>query len=683
MTRNDTLLFRLLLGALAVLALLCLPLLLDEGEVPEALDDEGPIGKITSLEELLPPDATAPEEAGEEVNREARRDAAVEPTFATGPRRRGTRTLRGVVHHAITEQPLPGIYFAVEVSRPWVEIERTTVLHTDGEGRFELSRCPRGSSLTFGEVTVPEVHGYQVFELEPRTIRIEDVGELVLRAHPPALVLHLSAQRPDGGAIAEPSFWVQTEAGRSPAHEPLRHRLEGNRDPIREVLTASFLPSELSSDFLMVGIEKEPIPRVEIADPEDDEARVIWGESIELGGEWTWERGDSSRIRSRAREDPRYLVAGPVQIGDWRGEHHHTFDLQPGGKLTVLVLDVERETAEGVLVRIEGDVWRDSWPYRRTRYTGVQNFESLKPGLHDVVVLDSFGPAVELARESVTVNSDETTELVIELPAERRLAVSGTLESANGRPMTQIKLRVSIDGQEARILSTDGDGHFEVWTRFEANQLAVRPIGELWGGRFEPAIIECPFGATDLRFTRVEESVARFRLYFTDEQTGAPIRGFRHVTLHVEGATSARHGSWFVLPNEPHDEPFLSAPYTPRDDLRWIARVPHYRTERGNIPAPAQRGEIVEITVPLTRGFRDELRVISAHSGMPIAGAKITDDRGQELGCTDGGGRVTLSADDWPTGLRVEAPGFLPVTGPLDRQALTTSWDGEIRLQAK
>ncbi len=684
MTRNDTLLFGLLLGTLLVLGLICLPLLFDEGEMPEPLVDEGPAGKITSPGELPSPEATVP---GED-QAEARRDAAVGPAIAAAPRRPKARTLRGVVLHAITAQPLQGLYITVTVSRPWTETERTTVLHTDSDGRFELKRCRPGSHLTFAETSIPELRGELSLELEPRTVRVDDVEELVLHAHPPALVLHLSARRPDGGVIAKPKFWIQTEASRAPTHQPPRPRLEGDWNRSRGVLTATFLPSQLSSGSLLVGIEDQRIPREESADSENDRSRVIWRELAELRGDLTWEDLewiDGGEIRSRPHEDSGHLVAGPVQIADWRGEHHHVFELERGAGLQVRVLDAEGQIAEGVRILIDGDLWRDRWPFRRNTYHGVQSFEPLKPGPSDVVVLDSFVPTVELARESVTMIAGETTELVIELPAERRrrLAVSGTVMSASGTPMPQINVRVDLAGERGRIVSTSSDGRFEVWTHSAASQLTVRPDGDLWAGRFEPAFIECPFGAADLRFTRAEARVARFRLYFKDERTGRAIQGFRHVTLYLDGAASNRPSSPFVLSNEPYDEPFVSAPYSPREDLRWIARVPHYRIASGSIPAPAQHGEIVELTARLSPGYEEELRIVTAGSRTPVAGATVLDERGQKLGRTDSGGGVTLRADEWPAELRVEATGFHPATWQLDRAGLTTHWAGEVRLRPR
>ena len=684
MTRNDTLLFGLLLGTLLALGLISLPLLFDEGEVPEPLVDEHPIGKINSPGELPPPDAPVLAEVGAE----ARRDVAVGPAIAARSRRPKARTLRGVVLHALTGQPLQGLHFTVTVARPWTESERTTVLQTDSDGRFELTRCVPGSRLTFAETSIPELRGELELELEPRTVRVDDAGELVLHAHPPALALHLSARGPDGGVVSRPEFWIQTETSSASGHQPQRTRLEGNLDTGRGVLTATFLPSLLSSGFLLVGIEDRQIPREEWTGSENDTPRVIWGELTELRGELTrkdLEWIDAREIRSRPHEDAGHLVAGPVQVADWRGEHHHVFELEPGAGLQVRVLDAEGKSAEGVRMLIDGDTWRDRWPSRRNAYHGVQSFEPLKPGPYDVVVLDSFVPTVELARESVTVNSDETTELVIELPAERRrrLAVSGTLVSASGTPMPKINVRVELAGEGGRTVSTSSDGRFEVWTHSTASQLTVRPDGDLWAGPFEPAFVECPFGAADLRFTRAEARAARFRLYFTDERTGRAIRGFRHVTLYLDGAASNRPSSPFVLSNEPYDEPFVSAPYTPRDDLRWIARVPHYRSTSGSIPAPAQLGEIVELTARLRPGYEEELRVVAASSGAPIAGAAVLDGRGRELGRTDPGGGVTLLADEWPGELRVEAVGFHPATWRLDRKGLTAHWAGEVRLRPR
>jgi hypothetical protein len=226
-----------------------------------------------------------------------------------------------------------------------------------------------------------------------------------------------------------------------------------------------------------------------------------------------------------------------------------------------------------------------------------------------------------------------------------------------GYPLPGVAVRAQAAGEAWVALTTGEGGRFEFWGR-PCDGVLFSAGGGFQDDRYDPEVMAVPGGSTGLtvrRLARLEERSWPFQAI--DRETGDPVaaacvtlyRGDPHGVFPAQQSFTANGG-------------LVQIQFKQRDDISFAVDAPGYLREQARlsdlIASPARTGLL---RVELERGFERRLEVRDRITRRGIAGASLS--AGVELlGCADEHGAVRLRTDLWPASVRVESPGYAPVS---------------------
>ncbi len=101
--------------------------------------------------------------------------------------------------------------------------------------------------------------------------------------------------------------------------------------------------------------------------------------------------------------------------------------------------------------------------------------------------------------------------------------------------------------------------------------------------------------------------------------------------------------------------------FVSRAGLRYVVSAPGFREVRGDLQLPVEGSPMPVHHVTLLPGFEREITLHDARTATPLVGAEVRDASGRTLGVSDRGGRVLITAAEWPETLSIELPGCAPL----------------------
>jgi hypothetical protein len=434
--------------------------------------------------------------------------------------------------------------------------------------------------------------------------------EIVLSAHAPERELAVDVRLPDGGAAVGASVsltWGVREA------------------------SGRFLPQGRSYE------ETDAYGRARFA----------------LFGPDAWER--SFRIEA---EHQGTLASDVLSLDPPLGRAAPVLGLHPGGLLRVRAMNDEGRPVAGVSLWVEAQDESGTVRGRAddTDARGECVFTALRAGCYSIsAVHPSTGQ--EIRREiDLPRGSQETVDLRLTL-AGLRLRLAGTVIDELGYPLPGVAVRAQAAGEAWVALTTGEGGRFEFWGR-PCDGVLFSAGGGFQDDRYDPEVMAVPNGSTALtvrRLARLEERSWAFQAI--DRETREPVpaacvtlyRGDPHGVFPAQQSFTANGG-------------LVQIEFKQRDDISYAVDAPGYLREQARltelIASAARRGLL---RVELERGFERRLEVRDRMTRRGIAGASLSAGV-VLLGRADEHGAVRLRADLWPASVRVESPGYEPVS---------------------
>lgn len=592
---------------------------------------------------------------------------ALEPSAASAGRTAGGSSvdarigdpvgaLRGRVRYAETGLPAANLCFWLEQRELWSGGSAASYVETDAEGRFVTGASFRRAQVEVGRAESDCGSGDRRFEILPRVAQATG-ARLELFAHGPRIVLHVRVQEPDGGWVPRPQLSLVPASGLRP--NGFVHRVDGTRfffDQDRQLFENLALSSAEHSVFL-----------------------VFDGQLRDFGAR--------ALLRSHSGPQLRFGTGDALSLEGLSGEVHHTFQLCPRPRLRVRLLDSNGEFdpsgMEAIARFASGDEALAEFARGRRRWEFQSGWSV--PGVCDVLLVGAASRRV-LAERRVTLRGGEEHLVDFEraelplLPGDGQpfVALAGRVIDEGGVPLDDIELdaRWAV-GRRTLFSGPDGEFHLTMHTRVGPITLSIAE--DVAAGRFEPTERTVAFGTRGLEFQRVGRDEVSLRLRLVDAKSQETLLGLRHVQLHRAGALPRVDVGLLDCDSE---EPWLRGSYAPDASARYLVRVPHFRTERGALPRTGVAGER-DLVLPLARGFREDLLVVGAEDGRPLAGVQVRTFEGAALGTTGVDGRAALQAQRWPEGLVFELEGYRPQRWRLDWEGLCAGVAGRIELSRR
>jgi hypothetical protein len=357
-------------------------------------------------------------------------------------------------------------------------------------------------------------------------------------------------------------------------------------------------------------------------------------------------------------------VCAPLTIGPPLTDGPHELRLYPGGEIDIVVVDPEGKPVPGL------EVWPRNLDKRNIRgkrailtdEAGHAVFTELAGGEYSAMVRDAAASIV-LAQQEIVLEPSEIKRLEMTVAAGARPAVqvvAGHVVDANGAPVPEKHLAVSLDGRKPVRIRADENGLFQHMSAVPVESVTVYGAAGLFDSVVEPEIVTVPAGTTDLEFI-VGEAVPHVAALFEvlSAETGATLTDEDEVALSVyrEPAPGRR-----VLATLAYglSEGSSEIQFVPVGDVRWRVTAPGYHEQRGKIDLGKALGaEPLLIRVALERGFQREVFVLDRSTGEPLEGVvAIADDL--EFGRSDFAGRILLERATWPEWIEFRLSGYEP-----------------------
>jgi len=532
--------------------------------------------------------------------------------------------VRGTVRFADDDTPAGGVRFQLRCPGGTLDVR------ADDQGRFRSEpRASPGIAQLVHRPSDPAGDYPTLLRFSPASVSLPASGG-------EEVAIELRLERPE----AELPVRVLRLGGRSAAGATVELQL---RHELR--------PGELTSRFTPIRTDEGGRARFALYDLELLRAAGLIARLVSTDGTGAPERLVSS-----------YLVLDP---STWSGPRPGEVELVLEAAASLLVHARDESGAdvpdERLWIQPEGPLPQLSIAgVETTDAAGRALFEGLPAGSYSVH--RGTGPGQNPVRTELGTGERVELELVLPLQAER-LAVAGRVVDEAGAPLADVSIRAHYGpregpGDTTAAVTTDPQGRFELHAP-PCNGVTLRSDEDIFGDEFVPALVEVPFGTTDVLFTRVR-SIERRQIEFeiVDAATAerldeALVMTYRAPNLGEYSFHRATGG--------------LASPLCslhPATTL--VIELAGYRRATVRLEDLLAHEPVDGLRrIALDRGLLRRLRVEGldpAGEQAPVSGALIRlGDR--ILGTTDARGEVQLDLYRWPEGpLTVEAAGFLPAS---------------------
>lgn len=536
------------------------------------------------------------------------------------------RSVRGRVTDARSGEPLANFKISFLSRRP-----RNVVVTTDAQGEFATE--PELASGVVAMSHVPDVTNALYagrFEIEPGEFLLPRAGEgapsfpIVVSARSPRRVFEVDVRRPDGAPAAEASVSLSS----------------GRRDE-RGAFVAE------ARDF-------------EIADAFGRARFALFGEEA-FQDTYRLEAEQGGTLVAEPREFDPPLPTAPERV-----------DLYPGGVLRVRVKNDEGRGVPGVSLWLSTPESGRFSSGRRgeTDASGEFHFTGLRDTCWTVSAAHPFtGESVERAVD-LAVGEYADVDLRLSI-ANLRLGAQGVVVDERGDPIAGVVVHVQSPGSAPIELATDVAGQFQYWGH-QAGALLLGFGGAFLDDRFEPGVLTAPFGATAIVVRRVDRRSDRTTtIEVVDGRTRAPCARASVWLSRPESA--ALTGTLAVQRfSAPSGVTLLQLPLG--DETRYAVDAPGFLRAEGSLAELVEAADGAQtLRVELVPGFERKVEVRDRITRALLADA-VFFARGGVVGATDGAGRATLRAPEWPAGVRVECTGYVPLAW----DPLAAGWPGTV-----
>ncbi|MEY2745647.1 MAG: hypothetical protein RL112_689 [Planctomycetota bacterium] len=524
-----------------------------------------------------------------------------------------TVALCGIVRDQRTGAPVAGLKLAFLSTRP-VVVHATT----DDEGRFQTRPELAPGIVSVMHESNPDVLRLRArWELEPPQFllrRVEDgspMQSLDLAARAPDEVLEVDVVMPEG----EPAAGAAVTLTRGSRGRDGELRVE-----VRDLET-----TDLAGRARFAHFGGDPLDRVWLVEAEHEGAFVSDLLSIE----------------------------GPF------GARARRLDLFPAGMITIRARNEEGRPVANVSLSVACE---DGGVVLRGRQVATDGagealVAPLRAACWTVTATHpltgrSISRTLDLPR-----GASKEVEFVLGVGG-LRLAASGSVVDELGYPLPGVTVRAQSGDEEPVELVTGDNGAFAFWAR-PARDVHVAIGGGFGDDIYDPASSTLPFGASGLAVVRRARLPARsMACVVFDAHSGKEVRR-ASIVLHHPGDHLARGG--FAMQRHGAPSGVATLYWKERDDLRYAVEAPGYIGLEGRLAdALEESGPWGPLRFDLARGFQRELACVDRATGRAVAGVQVRDGA-RLVGTSDGAGRVSLRADDWPELLRFDASGYAPL----------------------
>jgi hypothetical protein len=372
-----------------------------------------------------------------------------------------------------------------------------------------------------------------------------------------------------------------------------------------------------------------------------------------LFGSDAWDR--SFRIEA---EHHGTLASDVLSLDPPLGRAAPVLGLHPGGVLRVHASNDEGRPVAGVSLWIEAQDESGTVRGRagETDARGECVFTALRGGCYAISAVhpstgEDIRREVDLGR-----GAQETVDLRLTL-AGLRLRLAGTVVDEFGYPLPGVAVRAQAAGEASVSLTTGEGGRFEFWGR-ACDGVLFSTGGGFLDDRYDPEVMSVPCGSAGMTVHRLARLETRsWPFVIVDRDTGDPVPTACVTLYHGDP-----HRVGPALQSFTANAGIVQVVFKQRDDVFYAVDAPGFLREQGPLAEIlGAAGKSGTLRVELDRGFDRRLEIKDRLTRRGVAGASVSS-AGAILGRADEHGAVRLRADVWPASVRVESPGYEPVS---------------------